>query len=78
MSAFVDRLQENIHPLFPLRTIPLRISAFTPTKSRLNDETERAIAIQDDAVAAWTEELNTRFSDDIRSQGITNQKVNER
>lgn len=78
MNNFVDRLQEKVHPLFPLRTIPLRISEFTPTKHRLNRERERAIAIQENAVAAWLEELKARFPADIRSRKITEHKVNNR
>ncbi|HTU44182.1 MAG TPA: hypothetical protein VMF91_03935 [Bryobacteraceae bacterium] len=78
IKNFVDRLQEHVHPLFPLRTIPLRISEFTPTKRRLNQERERAIAIQENAVAAWLEELKARFPPDTRSRKITEHKVNNR
>ncbi len=78
MSDFVDRLQERVHPLFPLRTIPLKISEFSPTKTRLNGERARAIAIQSDAVAAWLEELEIRFPADIRSRAITEHRVNDR
>ena len=78
MSEFVDRLQELVHPLFPLRTIPLRISAFTPTRARLDDNRRRAIEIQEDAVAAWSEQLRTRFPVDVLSRNITEQRVNQR
>lgn len=70
MSDFVDRLQSQVHPLFPLRTVPLRISEYTPTKSRMRPEHRRALSIQNDAAAAWIEELNKRFPEDVRSRPI--------
>lgn len=78
MHDFVDRLQEEVHPLFPLRTVPLKISTFTPTKSRLNPERDRAISIQLDAVIAWGEELRSRFPNELRSRAITDHRVNDR
>ena len=71
MSEFVDRLQSEVHPLFPLRTVPLRIYDFTPTKSRMKPKHNRAISIQSDAVQAWSEELEKRFPEAMRSQNIT-------
>ena len=71
MSDFVDRLQSEVHPLFPLRTVPLRIYEFTPTKSRMKPRHNRALSIQSDAVQAWSEELEKRFPENIRSQSIT-------
>lgn len=70
MSDFVDRLQEQVHPLFPLRTAPLRISRFTPTVARMGKDHERALEIQGEAVAAWSEELNRRFSQEDRDRHI--------
>jgi hypothetical protein len=70
MSDFVDRLQSEVHPLFPLRTVPLRIVEHTPTRPRMGPEHRRAVAIQHDAVAAWTNELNKRFPEDLRSKPI--------
>jgi uncharacterized Fe-S cluster-containing radical SAM superfamily protein len=77
VREFVDRLQE-IHPLFPLRTVPLKISAFTPTQGRLNPDTERAMKIQHEAVAVWVEELETRFPYDLRSRSITENRLDNR
>ena len=71
MSDFVDRLQSEVHPLFPLRTVPLRIYAFTPTKTRMKPMHNRALSIQSDAVQAWTEELEKRFPEAMRSKNIT-------
>jgi len=70
MSDFVDRLQSEVHPLFPLRTVPLHILEYTPTGSRMGPEHRRALTIQHDAVAAWTDEINRRFSEEIRSKPI--------
>jgi len=70
MASFVDRLQlldENL----PLRTIPLHIDAFTPVKARLNDARRGALEVQDDAIAAWNEELERRFSTIERTRPIT-------
>lgn len=73
MSDFVDQLQEKIHPLFPLRTVPLRISVFTPTAARVGAEEERSLQIQELAVAAWTSELKRRYAQAILERNITKQ-----
>ncbi len=78
MRVFVDRLQEEVHELFPLRTVPLRITRFSPTKGRMTSDEERAIEIQKVAVEAWTEELEGRFTVDIRKRSITEQRINNR
>jgi uncharacterized Fe-S cluster-containing radical SAM superfamily protein len=74
---FIDRLQE-VHPLFPLRTVPLKISAFTPTRGRLDSSAERAMKIQHEAVAVWVEELEARFSNDMRSRSVTENRLDKR
>lgn len=61
MSRFVDRLQA-IHPNLPLRTVPLEISAFTPTASRMSRQHEEAINFQFEVHDAWRTELAARFS----------------
>jgi uncharacterized Fe-S cluster-containing radical SAM superfamily protein len=71
MARFVDSLQERVHPLFPLRTIPLRIGAFTPTKGRMREEHVRAMAVQESAICAWNVELEKRFSPEQRAANIT-------
>ena len=74
MKTFVDRLQE-IHPIFPLRTIPLRIVEFTPTSQRMRDETRTAMEVQYEAVAAWQEELAERYSLEVRTRKIYEHRI---
>ncbi len=62
MSDFVDQLQEKVHANFPLRTVPLQIFEFTPTRQRMNSVHHRALEIQYVAKQAWEEELARRFS----------------
>lgn len=59
MADFVDRLQSEIHAQFPLRLVPLRISPFTPTRSRMDDSSNRSLKIQETAVAAESPVLRT-------------------
>jgi uncharacterized Fe-S cluster-containing radical SAM superfamily protein len=66
MQTFVDRLQE-VHPNLPLRTVPLEVRVFTPTAGRIRPEHLRALAIQQDAVAAWVEQLEARFGSSQRA-----------
>lgn len=61
MGKFVDRLQK-IHPILPLRTVPLKIFIFTPTGSRLNDRYSMALENQTRAIKAWKVELSKRYS----------------
>jgi hypothetical protein len=70
MKDFVDRLQSEVHPMFPLRTIPLRIREFTPTISRMKREHRRSIEVQNDVVCAWTEELEKRFPLSVRERPV--------
>lgn len=66
VRRFVDKLQE-IHPNLPLRTVPLKIEAFTPTQTRMKSEHREAMQFQHEVVAAWKEELVARFPDAVRS-----------
>jgi uncharacterized Fe-S cluster-containing radical SAM superfamily protein len=75
MSDFVDQLQEKVHPIFPLRTVPLHISVFTPTTTRVAAEQERSLQIQELAVSAWKSELRRRYSQDAIAKAITEQKL---
>ncbi len=50
MKDFVDRLQSEVHPIFPLRTVPLRIKKYTPMVKRMGEPEERAIRIQNIAI----------------------------
>lgn len=71
VADLVDRLQA-IDPNFPLRVIPLRIQVFTPVEQRLarDDARERSLAVQEEAIAAWTGEIGRRFTADIRALPI--------
>ncbi|PZP44832.1 MAG: hypothetical protein DI601_11325 [Azospirillum brasilense] len=71
VADLVDRLQA-IDPNFPLRVIPLRIQVFTPVEQRLarDDARERSLAVQEEAIAAWTSELARRFPADLRALQI--------
>jgi uncharacterized Fe-S cluster-containing radical SAM superfamily protein len=62
MAAFVDRLQ-NVHPNLPLRVVPLEVQVFSPTEPRVHDEQRVALGVQQDAIAAWNDELMSRFSE---------------
>jgi len=70
VSDFVNRLQEEVHPLFPLRTVPLPILEFTPTAIRMGDEHHRSLLIQQEVVAAWDAELVRRFPTETRQKRI--------
>jgi hypothetical protein len=61
IAGFVDRLQSDVHPVFPLRTVPQRIFEFTPTKGRIGVRQKKALEIQDEAVYFWQQELVKRF-----------------
>lgn len=71
MSIFVDWLQDRIDPIFPLRTVPLYISVYTPTKSRIDPDKKLALELQRIAVDAWNNELSRRFSIEVRQRNIT-------
>jgi len=77
MSRFIDSLQEQVHPLFPLRTIPLRIGAFTPTKGRMREQHVTAMAVQETAIHAWNAELEKRFSPEQRTANITVHRLSQ-
>jgi uncharacterized Fe-S cluster-containing radical SAM superfamily protein len=70
VADFVTRLQEEIHPLFPLRTVPLPIREFTPTRSRMKEQHYRALAIQQEAAVAWNSIIEKRFSPQLRMEPI--------
>ena len=61
IGVFMDRLQ-RIHPILPLRTVPLKIFVFTPTGARLSARYVHAIENQELAINAWKKELEKRFS----------------
>jgi organic radical activating enzyme len=69
MKRFVDRLQE-LNVALPLRTVPLEITIFTPVAARMTETHERALAVQQEAIAAWNEEIASRFSREERELAI--------
>ncbi|SEM70759.1 radical SAM protein [Bradyrhizobium sp. OK095] len=71
VADLLDRLQA-IEPNFPLRMVPLRIQVFTPVEQRLTRdiERERSLAVQEEAIAAWTDEIVRRFSPELRARPI--------
>lgn len=75
ITEFVDRLHSEIHPIFPLRTIPQRILEFTPTKGRISVKQQKALEIQDEAVYLWQKELERRFSKEVRNKRIYEHKL---
>ncbi|HEY3295641.1 MAG TPA: hypothetical protein VGL38_09385 [bacterium] len=74
VRGFVDKLQE-VHPLFPLRTVPLKIQRWTPTGRRMGSEQEKALLLQMDVAAAWMDELTDRFTFDQRSAPIYSHQI---
>ena len=69
MRSFIDRLQ-NVHPYLPLRTVPLKIAEFAPVTGRLDETKRAALDYQYDAIHAWQEELDRRFTSAERSTNI--------
>lgn len=74
VAQFIDRLQE-IHPNLPLRTVPLKIEAFTPTLPRMTTDHHEAIQFQYEIHAAWLNELDNRFTDAERRKPICDVSV---
>jgi Predicted Fe-S oxidoreductase len=70
VARFVDRLQ-GVDSNLPLRTVPLRIAAFTPTKSRMEPLHEEALSFQHEAHDAWLDEVRRRFTAKERELPIT-------
>ena len=75
IADFVDRLQLEVHPMFPLRTIPQRILEFTPTKERIRVRQQKALEIQNEAVYLWQKEIERRFSIKVREKRIYEHKL---
>ena len=69
VADFLDRLQ-IVHPLLPLRTIPLEVLTFGPVRARLTEDRRAALENQYSVVDAWREELDTRFSQGLRDTTI--------
>lgn len=76
MKVFVDRLQ-NIHHNLPLRTIPLEIVLYAPSRNRISNlNNYEAIENQHIVHACWLEELDKRFNADERQTQISQIKMN--
>lgn len=69
VRAFVDRLQQ-LHPMLPLRTVPLEILPFTPVQARLKIEHRIAMENQYKVQRLWRVELEQRYPAQIRAQSI--------
>ena len=74
IGAFMDRLQD-IHPLLPLRTVPLKIIVFTPTESRLTERYSQSLINQYVAIDVWKKELINRFTPDQLKERISDIKL---
>lgn len=66
---FVDRLQ-SIDENLPLRTVPLEIRPYTPTRTRMREKHKLAISVQYQALECWMEQLDRRFSPKLREKKI--------
>ena len=70
IPTFLDCVQK-INEMLPLRIVPLRITEFTPVKTRMNKEFENMMVGQYNALRVWNEEMTKRFSKEQISQPIT-------
>lgn len=78
MRDLVDRLQA-IDPNLPLRVVPLRIQVFTPVEYRLlkDNNRERSLIVQEEAIAVWNAEIGRRFDDGLRARPICDVPLGE-
>lgn len=74
MRRFIDKLQE-LSPLLPLRTVPLKIIDFSPVKKRMNEVRQESLSNQWHAIEVWLKELGNRFSSVELTQSITDIKL---
>ena len=70
MKSFVDELQ-RIDSALPLRTVPLEIKMYSPTKNRMTDDRYLSMRNQYDVLDVWSGELETRFSSQELESAIT-------
>jgi uncharacterized Fe-S cluster-containing radical SAM superfamily protein len=61
MASFVDRLMA-VHPNLPLRLVPLRIENYGVVQHRVGPEQLTALSVQEEAIAAWNEQIAKRFT----------------
>lgn len=78
VADLIDRLQE-VDTHFPLRVVPLRIQVFTPVAQRLarDADRERSLRVQEEAIAAWSHEIERRFDPALRSRSICHVPLGE-
>ena len=69
MSNFIDRLKK-IHPLLPLRIVPLKIAAFTPVQNRLNQNYINAMEIQKEVYKEWKKQLECTYNEKLLNTKI--------
>jgi hypothetical protein len=75
IPKFLDKIQK-IHEMLPLRIVPLKISQFTPVKSRMDDTFNDMIKGQFKALEVWQKELENRFTSAERGLQITEVTIN--
>ena len=66
---FIERLQ-SIHPLLPLRTVPLEIMPFTPVQGRLHSVHMNALENQYLVADSWHQQLAQRYAPELISANI--------
>lgn len=72
MARLLDKIQNRVHPNFPLRIVPLRIFSFNTNANRYNQQAE---ANQFRALEAWLVEMQCRFSAAELSTPITEENI---
>jgi uncharacterized Fe-S cluster-containing radical SAM superfamily protein len=72
LRLFMDSIQKKVCHYFPLRTVPLQVRQFTPTRTRMKEREERAMKNQFEILGAWSDELNARYSKRERNLPIYN------
>lgn len=60
MAKFIERLR-RIHPLLPLRVVPLKITIFKPVQNRLNTNYVDAIENQKQVYRVWRKQLENMY-----------------
>lgn len=61
ITDFIDRLQQEIGPLAPLRLTTPDVKKYSPTEMRLTPERELAFELQYQAIEIWKKEMKRRF-----------------
>lgn len=70
IPRFLDSMQE-VDKMLPLRTVPLKISEFTPVAPRMTDVFRDMMNGQFKAIEIWNKELQIRFSPEQLQLPIT-------